>query len=121
MYAIIKHAFLFRLPGTPTDLSGVDATPGPIRNLRVDASPNPQQLPDWVGETRLFQEGCKRGRILELKGIPNVKALEVGTLPEAGVPLGLEQEPDPENGKPLTKAQKKAAEKAAKAADKDSD
>jgi hypothetical protein len=97
MYAIFKCSFMFRLPNADKDLSGEKAVPGVTRNLRIDASPNPQQVPDWIGKTRLFRAACDKGRILEIKGV-NAKALIINPEPETetdGGALGLVPPADP--------------------------
>src|ERR1039458_1031885 len=107
MYAIFKHAFMFRLPNADTDLSGVSAIPGVIRSLRVDASPNPQQVPDWVGKTRLWRGGCETGKILEIKGL-TASALQIARTTATdvdGISLGLQP---PEVVEANTKAARKS-------------
>src|ERR1039458_2819453 len=107
MYAIFKHAFMFRLPNADTDLSGVNAIPGVMRNLRVDASPNPQQVPDWVGKTRLWRGGLETGKILEIKGL-TASALQIANTTATdtdGISMGLQP---PEVVEAKTKAARKS-------------
>ena len=59
MLVIIKNSFFLRCPDASQMLYH--------QNLHLHASPEPQEIPEWVAEAEVYKEALKRGTVLEIK------------------------------------------------------
>jgi hypothetical protein len=69
MQAIVKHSFFISNASVPEQ-----------QNYRMGASPNPQDIPDWVTKTPTYLAGVKGGTIFEVNPAAAKKGAKVAEL-----------------------------------------